>query len=106
MMNKAIKFGLIGFLLYIFYTNYKKQTKQQQKQQIEEINNTPPTKLYENQVNPIYSIPNTAITSVVNTIAGALPKETHQMLKDTYTPPKKAKHYLTGSHYTNSRIHY
>jgi hypothetical protein len=108
-MNNSIKLTLFGLILYIMLSFIKKKNKTKNS----EIKIKTPTKINEKKINtppPIVGVAlgpekivTDAFTKAVEAISHALPKATHQMLADRYTPPKKSHSYLSGAY---SRNHY
>ena len=108
-MNNSIKLTLFGLILYIFitYINNKNKKKNNTKVDTPPVQNTnddnvepsPPVQNTNDdnvEPSPIVSVAlmpekvaTNAFTEAVNLISNTLPKVTHQMLADRYTPPKK-----------------
>ena len=108
-MNNSIKLTLFGLILYIFITYINNKNKKTNNTKVD----TPPVQNTNDdnvEPSPIVSVAlmpekvaTNAFTEAVNLISNTLPKVTHQMLADRYTPPKKKGSYLSG---TYSRHHY
>ena len=105
-MNNSIKITLFGLILYIFLSYIKNKKKNNTKVDTPLVQNTNDGNVEPSIVGVALmpeKVATNAFTKAVDMISNALPKVTHQMLADRYTPPKKKGSYLSG---TYSRHHY